>query len=176
MDSAGAIWIGEKLSRNEEHKKPNIRKIAVGGVFCAAIALATAYIKIPSPVGYIHAGDGIIFASVGAMGLFAAVPAALGSMFADLLANYPLYAPVTFLVKGAMALAAAVLLKRLPEKLGFLAFIPPALMMITGYFVYECFLYSPAAALVNIPFNLIQAAAGVLVGAVLSPASRRLSK
>lgn len=39
--------------------------------------------------------------------------------------------------------------------------------MIGGYFIFECLLYSPGAALVNLTGNLAQGAFGLLLSSVL---------
>lgn len=145
----------------------------LGGVFGALTAVATAFLKIPLGMGYIHLGDGFIFASVGALGFYAAIPAAVGSALADLIAGYQVYIPATFVIKGLMALLAALLARRLVDRLSFLAFIPAALLMMAGYFAFECFLYSPQTALAAVAGNALQAAAGVAVGAALLPVVRK---
>ncbi len=152
------------------------RKIVLGGVFGALIALTTAYLKIPLGMGYIHLGDGLIFASVGALGFAAAIPAAVGSALADLMAGYQAYIPATFVIKGLMALVAAMIVRGAKGRLAFLAFVPAALLMMAGYFAFECVLYSPQTALAAIAGNAVQASAGVAVGAVLLPAVKKSLK
>ena len=149
-------------------------KIVLTGVFGALIVVFTAYVKIPAVTGYINLGDGFLYTCAGLLGYFAAIPAAIGSALADLLAGYPIYIPVTFVVKGFMALFAAYLLKRLPKRWSFIAFIPPALVMILGYFIYEWALYGVMTAGANIVGNCIQGVAGVVVGAILVPIVTRV--
>ncbi len=64
-----------------------IRKLAFGGVFTALIAVATMFLKLPVPItsGYVHLGDGMIFAASAYLGPWGAVAGALGSALADLL-------------------------------------------------------------------------------------------
>ena len=46
-------------------------------------------------------------------------------------------------------------------------------MMITGYFVFEGFLYGFGAVLVNIPPNAVQGVAGIIVGTLLITVIRK---
>ncbi len=48
-----------------------------------------------------------------------------------------------------------------------LACIAAEALMVSVYFVFECFLYNPAAALLAVPFNCIQSAFGILVATTL---------
>lgn len=61
-----------------------IRKLAFGGVFTALIAVATMFLKLPVPItsGYVHLGDGMIFAASAYLGPWGAVAGALGSALA----------------------------------------------------------------------------------------------
>jgi len=135
-------------------------------VFAALIFLATAFIKIPSPlkVGYIHAGDIIILASCYFLKpKFAAISAGIGSMFADLMAGYAIYMPVTLVIKAAMALIAGLIMyKKSPFVRILIAFLVAEIFMLAGYFVFEGFIIGWAAVIANIPFSLIQPAAGIV--------------
>ena len=42
-------------------KNNNIKMLAFSAVFAALITVTTAFVKIPAPLGYIHAGDSMIF-------------------------------------------------------------------------------------------------------------------
>ena len=91
-----------------------IRAITYGGILSAVILLATWVIKFPIPggYGYINFGDGAIFAAAVVLGPFAAICAAIGSVFADLLAGFPQYMIPTLIIKGLMGLIAGVVLRR----------------------------------------------------------------
>ena len=38
-----------------------VRQLAYGGLLAAVIAIATAFLKIPTAIGYFHMGDGFDF-------------------------------------------------------------------------------------------------------------------
>ena len=86
--------------------------IALSGIMAAIIFVATYFLKIPMPSGYIHLGDGFILLAATALGWPAVVSAAIGSMLADLLAGWAVYALPTFIIKGAVAAVAVIACKK----------------------------------------------------------------
>jgi uncharacterized membrane protein len=143
-------------------------RLAYGGMFAAAIAVATMFFKVPIIVGYIHLGDGLIFLAAAVMGPFAALAAGIGSALADLGAGYLIYIPVTFCIKALMALIASWGFRR---KLGFLQtaclYTFCEALMVVGYFLFEWVIYGFETASVAIVFNTVQGAVGMVVGCVL---------
>lgn len=148
----------------------NIRLLATGGVLAAAVFLLTAFARIPLPAGYLNFGDvGVFLAALLLPAGYAALCAGVGSALADLY-GFPLYAPVTLVVKGLAALAFALLWRRLPGKLRNLAFLA-VLIVPLGYFLFELLVYH-TYAWADLPFNLLQ----VAVGAALALALDHVSK
>ena len=72
--------------------------IVMIALFSALITVMTAFIKIPTPLGYIHIGDAFIFAAAMLLGPYAAIPAMIGSGLADFITAYFMYIPVTILI------------------------------------------------------------------------------
>ncbi|NLN77230.1 MAG: ECF transporter S component [Armatimonadetes bacterium] len=155
-----------------------ILTLTTGGLLSAVILLATYFsIPIPTGTGYVHLGDGAIFASAVLLGPFAAISAGLGSMLADLLTGFPHYMPATLVIKGLMGLVAGLAFRRFPHMKWTgqcLLFIVCALIMAGGYFVTEIYLYGLAAAIGSLPFNGLQGLAGVVAGLALVPLMRRI--
>lgn len=155
------------------------RKMVYGGLLAAVIALLTAFIKLPVPVtnGYIHIGDGAIFLASALLGPYAAIPAAIGSALADMLGGYYIYMLPTAVIKGVMGLIAGRFMsqKALSVK-NILVFVICELLMVAGYFSFEWVMYGFAAALGAVIPNLVQGAAGVVLGLVFTGACSRLSK
>ena len=143
-----------------------LKKIAFAGVFAAFVFIAT-QIRIPTAIGYINLGDGVILIGAFLFGPIAFFPAAIGSALSDLLAGYAQYIIPTFIIKGLMGgLSGALLRKASPSVVrkilvGLLA----EVIMIAGYFVFESlpFMYGPAAAAGSLLFNLIQGIAAVVI-------------
>lgn len=156
-----------------------VKQLVYGSLLAAMITVATMLLKIPTSLGYIHLGDGVIFLAAMTLGMPAWMAAGIGSGLADLLAGYGIYAPVTFLIKAAMAVIVCLIMKnreiRINLRLIF-AFFIAELCMVGGYFVFECFAYGVPAAAGAVPFNLIQGAAGIVIGTIFAPLSVRLKK
>ena len=157
--------------------KNNTKMLVLSALFTALACVATMIIKIPIPgsFGYIHPGDvvvilaGIILGPV--HGFFAA---GIGSALADLLNGYSIYAPVTFVIKGFVALCGAHIYRlmiRKSKKLSiFLCALVNMIFVVGGYFGFESILYQVPTALISISANLIQTGCGMILTFVLYPA------
>ena len=88
--------------------KTKTQKIVTAALFAALCCVATMIIKIPSPLkGYLNLGDCIVLLSGWLISPFYAFMAAgIGSALADVFSGYFIYAPITFLIKGLMAIIA----------------------------------------------------------------------
>ncbi len=103
--------------RRKAHMQPikgarQTELIVMIALFSALITVMTAFIKIPTPLGYIHIGDAFIFAAAMLLGPYAAIPAMIGSGLADFITAYFMYIPVTILIKGLMGLLSGFVLAR----------------------------------------------------------------
>lgn len=150
------------------------KKIVTASILAALVCVATMIIKIPSPFkGYINLGDGIVLISGWLLSpAYGFLAAGIGSGLADILSGYALYAPVTFIVKGVMALVAYWGFSLLHKKLGtqfsrIISGVLSEICMVLGYFVFEAILYGIAAAAMNITANIVQGVAGVVIVTVL---------
>lgn len=142
------------------------KKIVFSALFAALACVATMIIKIPSPLsGYINLGDSVVLLCGWMLGPgYGFFAAAIGSALADMFYGYMVYVPATFVIKGAVALIACVLSKKTKK---FISAIAAEAAMVAGYYVFEGFLYGFGASLVNVVPNIIQAAAGIVVGLLL---------
>ncbi len=155
-------------------KKSLTQKLITAGMLASFVCVATMIIKIPSPLnGYIHLGDGVVLIAGWLMPpVYGFWVAGIGAALADLFSGYTFYAPVTFLIKGIVACGAywlfGILRKRRNEKTSrIFSGILAEVMMVLGYFAFECILYGGIAAMVNVPPNILQAVTGVAIGTVL---------
>jgi uncharacterized membrane protein len=100
--------------------------------------------------------------------------AGIGSGIADVLLGYGIYAPITFLIKGLMAISCYFLRKGLKRKLKkdllvlMMSGLVAEIIMVSGYYIFEGFMYGWNASLVNVPFNAVQGAVGLVAGATIS--------
>ena len=149
------------------------KAIALTAMFAALVTAATAFIKIPAPLGYAHAGDAMVFLGAcvlpGPLGFLAA---AIGGALADLLSGYAVWALPTAIIKALNVLPfflARIILRKnhkdskiLSPAVLFAAVLSMAIT-VGGYYAADALLYDAAASLAEVPFNIMQA----LVGSVL---------
>lgn len=142
------------------------KKLTFCALFAALIFVATFFIRIPIAIGYLNAGDGLIILTGAFLGgIPGAIAGALGSALADLISGYVVYAPVTALIKGLMGFLAGVFLYKKERKILRTATVSLlcGLIMVTGYFVFECIIYTPAAAILSVVPNIAQALFGIAI-------------
>ena len=149
-----------------------IKKIVLAALLAAFTCVATFIVRIPSPTGgYINLGDCMVLLSGFLLGpVYGFLSASVGSALADISAGYILYAPATFLIKGLMALVAAIIHKAIKKKSVILANtvggITAEIIMISGYFLFEWVIYGIGGAIPNVLPNIAQGIVG-MVAAVL---------
>lgn len=152
-------------------KNQHLKKLILAAIFAALICVVTLLLPIPLPgSGYANLGDTLIAVCSVFLGpVWGFLAAGLGSALADVFLGYTVYAPATFIIKGAMAVVYILIFRpfinskaKLPMSAA--AAVCAELLMVSGYFAFEAILYSPAAALPNIWGNLTQG----LVATVLS--------
>ena len=100
----------------------------------------------------------------------------IGSALADLFSGYMHYVPGTFVIKGLIAVAAALIcrafLKRF-TKFPIVAYVAGALVgeiiMVGGYYVYAALLLGKSfeGALASVPGNLVQGAFGLVISVIV---------
>ena len=161
-------------------KNSNGFRIILTAMFASMVCVSTICIQIASPLGgYINLGDVFVLMSGFLLGpAYGAAAAGIGSGLADALTGYIHYAPGTLIIKGLMALIAALLVavldrraERLPQPLRFaIAGIPCEIVMALGYLFYA---WGPlghgAAAGASVPGNLVQGVAGIVIASILTP-------
>ncbi len=154
--------------------KNTTQKIVMTAMFSALVCVATMIVKIPSPLkGYINLGDCMVLLAGWLLSpVYGFLAAGIGSALADLFSGYVVYAPVTFLIKGAMAIVAyylySLLNKRfsdIPSRIVSATF--SEVLMISSYFLFEGVLYGFAPSALNIPANTVQGVAGLVLGVLL---------
>ena len=151
-------------------KKLTTKKLVATALFMALTIVATMFIRIPLPLGYVNLGDAFIFLAVFILGPVCGVIAGgVGAGIADLF-GYITYAPGTLVIKSAMALVAWLVyqLLKTATKKSMLAEIAGGIagtiVMAVGYFVYEVLLFTTAGvAVLNMPWNLLQGGVGITI-------------
>lgn len=149
-----------------------VNKIVISAVFAALTCVMTMFFPIKLPSGYANLGDCFVILAGCAVGpLWGAAAAAIGASLADLLLGYALYAPATFVIKALMAVAAALIFSGLKNKNLFTSVLVSAvcaeLIMVAGYFVFECVLYGAGTAAADIMGNAVQGVVGIAASVCL---------
>jgi uncharacterized membrane protein len=148
----------------------SIRRLTTAGVLAASIVLLTTLVSIPMPsgFGYINLGDvGVLLAGMLLGGGWGALCAGAASALSDVLLGWGIYAPATFVIKGAVALVAGLLFAKTEKKIRFAALFLAALIVPLGYFLYETVLYTFTGAIVNVALNTVQGMIGAVVATIL---------
>jgi len=146
--------------------------------FTVVVMVTTLLIRIPIPGGgYFNFGDVVIvFCGLYAGKKSAMIAGGIGSALADLI-GFPLFAPITLIAKGTLGLFAGIAkdgqswLRNFWPILG-------GILMVAVYFVGTWILptFGKAAALADLPANIIQATLGFIGGKLLFVAYSRIDK
>jgi len=144
--------------------------------FTVLVTVATVIVPIPVPGGgFFNFGDVmVVFVGLYAGSKAGALAGGIGSAIADLLL-FPLFAPITLLVKGCEGLVCGLAHNKGPV-LRILFPLLGSMILVAGYFAGEWFMpqLGKAVALADLPANLVQAAAGFFGGRLLFAAARYL--
>ena len=155
----------------------NLKKLILAALFAALSCVATMSIRIPTPgtSGYIHPGDAIVILSGVILGpVWGFLAGGIGSALSDLIGGYFIYVPITFVIKGLVALAAGLLYQKVGknQKSRYIAVIlggvADIILVAGGYFVCAFFIYGAGAA-ASIPANIIQGVGGLVISCILYP-------
>jgi uncharacterized membrane protein len=147
--------------------------IALVGVFAAVVFVATYSFVVPIPAtsGYFNLGETVIYIVALIFGpLVGSLSGGIGSMISDALVA-PQFALGTLVIKAFEGALVGYLSARLkPHVPNFtvrasIAITIGGLEMVAGYFIYEQIVlgYPLAAALAEVPFNIVQMVVGLVV-------------
>ncbi len=161
--------------------RKKISALCMAALFAALTCVTTLLIQIPMPLGgYINLGDCFVLLGAWLLGpWYAAAAGAVGAALADVFSGYVFYAPATLLIKGAVAVTAAVTARAVAGK-GHRRLAPAVsasvaeIIMVTGYYLYEALVmgFGFAGAALNLPASLFQGTAGAISACVLMPLLR----
>lgn len=154
-------------------KKYSVRWLCTTALLMAMnIIMSMSVFSIPVPGGHLYLNDVIIcFAALILDPLGAFCVGGIGAFLGDFF-FYPTPMFVSLVTHGLQAvvisLCAHRLLKEKPRAAGLLGVILGAAIMVTGYSLGRAFLYAtPAAAIAKLPYQILQALLGAVLGMVL---------
>ncbi|HHY45605.1 MAG TPA: ECF transporter S component [Firmicutes bacterium] len=152
------------------------RRLVLLAMVASLVTVATAFLKLPTPTGYVHLGDGIIYAAALAFGpSFGAISGALGSTLADLIGGYFIWAPWTFVIKGVAGWIVGKAGHGKPKAAMLLSMGMAGVWTVAAYALGTAVLYSPAAVPAEILGNTVQVGSGLAIGTVLGPVLASIS-
>ena len=164
-------------------------KLVVAALFAALTTIATMFIQIPTLKGYIHLGDCFVILSGILLGpVYGACAAGIGSMLADVLTGYFVFAPATLIIKALAGGLCGYLYLKLDKTAmnqivkTVLSGLAAGITIVLGYFVFEIFYEGFPAAVLEILPNVVQVTSGIIISTILYPlltsipAFRQLSK
>lgn len=133
------------------------------------VTIMTIIVRFPIPAtqGYFNFGDSMVILTGIMFGPHIGFLAGgIGSSLADIISGYPHYAPITLLAKGGEGAIVGTLFKRFSQRsktLGYLSGLVGGTFMIVTYFVFELSFFGLGAALIEIPWNILQCTLGTVV-------------
>ncbi len=148
----------------------SLRRLTLTAIVASVVMVATMFLKVPTPTGYVHLGDGVIFAASLAFGpILGGLSGAVGSAMADVLSGYGMWAPWTFFIKGGAGVIVGLAGDGHGRSIRLTGMVAAAVWIIVGYAIGTAQLYGPAAVLAEILGNIVQTGSGILIGIYLGP-------
>lgn len=152
------------------------RELAIRGLFTSLVIVATA-IRVPAPTFnlYFNLGEAMVYLTALLFGpASGGIVGGLGSGLADILLGYPVWAPISFVVKGLEGLVVGAVAQKHDGKGDVRAVLYGAPVMLFGYALAAGLLYGLAAVPVELGGDLIQVTMGGLTAVFLARALRKL--
>ena len=169
-------------------KQDSLSKLVMAALFAALTCIATLVIqlRVTPTGGYVNLGDCLVLLCAWLLApVYGMAAAGIGSMMADIISGYAVYAPATLVIKAVMAALAAGLYRLLGRRGGWTFAVCGAaaeVPMVLGYWLFDALLASfgdrsfslaLAGAAAGIPGNLVQATFGAAASALLAAALRK---
>lgn len=160
----------------------NAKQVAITAVMTAVVFVLTRTIQIPTPAkGYIHLGDAAIFFAAFAFDPWVAgIVGGLGTALADISSGpFAIWAPFSFVIHGLQGWVVARIVghagplqrRRTEWYRIILGVCAGSAIVVIGYF-FAGLILGQAAAVSEIPANILQALSGGVIGAPLYLAVR----
>lgn len=138
-------------------QRKQLTLITFTAVLTAIVFVLTAYLHIPSHVGFVHIGDGVIYLAACMLPLpYALFVGAVGGALADLLSGFAIWAPGTVIIK-AFGVLFFTRKRNFISVRNALGLIPASMVCVVGYYVYDALIIGNfVSALAGIPGYAMQ--------------------
>jgi uncharacterized membrane protein len=149
--------------------------IAIIAVMIAVTFVFTTIVRIPITAtgGYFNFSDVVIYFSAFAFGPWALIIGGVGTALGDLMGGYPQWAAISFLAHGLEGFAAGWLGQGRGQRAMIVAWLAGTVVMCGLYLLGGSVLAGWGAALLELPWNILQNVVGGAVGIPLVLAVRR---
>jgi uncharacterized membrane protein len=173
-------WLYEQYSTTSrlcvQTKKPEAKKgmdkkiakrVALGAILAATVTLSTMlHVPLPGLRIYFNLGEGVIYIIALLLGArFGGLCGGVGAGLADILLGYPLWAPLTLVIKGLEGY----IVGRLAPRGRIMAIAAGAAVMIAGYTTSAGILYGWKVAPVELMTDIAQTGIGAAFALIMLP-------
>lgn len=177
--------IGERVSEAKiSTVNSKLKDMVISALLIALVFVATRFINIRLPIavngGLVHLGNAMLFvAAIVFGGKKGAIAGAFGMGLFDLLSEWAIWAPATFIIRGIMGYIIGTMANskdRNGKKFlwNIAGIVLAAIWMVMGYYVAEGILYGNwIAPLTSIPGNITQLIIGAIIGIPLAAALKK---
>lgn len=154
------------MNKNQSSK---LKLITLTAMFAALTTIFTVFIKIPTPFGYVHAGDAIIYIGASILPFpFGLIIGTIGGALADIISGYAVWAIPTAIIKTLNAVPFVICAKyitsnKIINSKNLLMLIPTTIVTVGGYFVANMILYDYTAAVAELFAGWIQPAIAIVL-------------
>ncbi len=163
-----------------EENRFETKDFVLCGILMALTTVMTMIVQIPvvGAHGYVNMGDTVVLFS----GLYlgkkhGAIIGGVGSALADLISGYGIYAPLTFVTKGLEGFVCGLIAEKIGGKKGnTIAAIVGGIIMVSGYFIGEIFMFGIKTSMAAVPANTMQATFGVVTALLVFAGVKRSLK
>ena len=158
-------------------KNKQTYEIVLTGLGMALVFVATMFIKVPNALdGYFNLGDGFILLFASFLNPFESfLIGGLGSALADVAGGYGHYFFFTLISKGLEAIVVSLLMKNYSKPKQISSYVLGSVIMVFGYFIAKYMLKgSWIVAASEIPANVVQGAAGIVIALVAYPMVKKI--
>jgi uncharacterized membrane protein len=164
----------ERMNEEKAAASPAFR-IASIAILAAVTTVLVKVVQIPLPArGYINLGDvAVVFTAITLGPFSAALAGGLGTALADLLSGpYAFWAPISLVVHGLQGLLIGLIVQARPRNVlvQCLGGIVGMIVMAGGYLLAGVFIEGAGPAFTEVPGDLIQGGAGVVLGILVAAA------
>lgn len=143
------------------------KRVALGAILAATVTLATMlHVPLPGLRIYFNLGEGVIYIIALLLGArFGGLCGGVGAALADILLGYPLWAPLTLVIKGLEGY----IVGRLAPRGRIMAIAAGAAVMIAGYTTSAGILYGWKVAPVELMTDIAQTGIGAAFALIMAP-------